>query len=74
MARPREFDEDVVLGKVLSVFWERGYDGTSVEDLVERTGLGRASLYGAFGDKERLFERALALYLSRLLCVIPGRQ
>jgi TetR/AcrR family transcriptional repressor of nem operon len=65
MARPREFDEQVVLEKVLSVFWERGYDGTSVEDLVEETGLGRASLYGAFGDKEQLFARALALYVSR---------
>jgi TetR/AcrR family transcriptional repressor of nem operon len=65
MARPREFDEDVVLEQALSVFWEKGFDGTSVDDLVKATGLGRASLYGAFGDKERLFERALAVYVAR---------
>lgn len=63
MARPREFDEDAVLDSALLTFWEKGYEGTSVEDLVQSTGLGRASLYGAFGDKEQLFRRALDRYL-----------
>lgn len=64
MARPREFDEEAVLDSALRTFWENGYEGTSVEDLVQSTGLGRASLYGAFGDKEQLFERVLARYLQ----------
>jgi AcrR family transcriptional regulator len=62
MARPREFDEGEVLDLALATFWEHGYEGTSIDDLVAATGLGRASLYGAFGDKERIFERALARY------------
>jgi TetR/AcrR family transcriptional repressor of nem operon len=66
MARPREFDEDDVLDRALSTFWDRGYAGTSIDDLVEATGLGRASLYGAFGDKERVFTRALAHYCARM--------
>ncbi|HEY5957444.1 MAG TPA: TetR/AcrR family transcriptional regulator [Polyangiaceae bacterium] len=65
MARPREFDETEVLDRALHAFWARGYDATSVEDLVEATGLGRASLYGAFGDKEQLFRRVVAHYLER---------
>lgn len=64
MARPREFDETEVLRRALGAFWARGYDATSVEHLVEATGLGRASLYGAFGDKEQLFRRVVAHYLD----------
>jgi len=64
VARPREFDETDVLDRALNAFWARGYDATSIEDLVEATGLGRASLYGAFGDKEQLFQRALARYVE----------
>jgi AcrR family transcriptional regulator len=71
MARPREFDEEEVLEQALNVFWEKGYEGTSVDDLVSATGLGRASLYGAFGDKERLFDRVLARYVERAID-IPG--
>lgn len=65
MARPREFNEDVVLDRALGAFWARGYDATSIEDLVQATGLGRASLYGAFGDKEQLFRRVMARYLEQ---------
>ncbi|MGO9829605.1 MAG: TetR/AcrR family transcriptional regulator [Myxococcaceae bacterium] len=66
MPRPREFDEGQVLETVLKTFWARGYEGTSIDDLTEATGLARASLYGAFGDKARLFERAIAHYTERL--------
>lgn len=66
MARPREFDENEVLDRALAIFWSRGFDGTSVEDLVEATGLGRASLYGAFGDKEQLFTRVVDHYLTKV--------
>jgi TetR/AcrR family transcriptional repressor of nem operon len=65
MARPREFDEGEVLDAVLRTFWSRGYDGTSFDDLTRATGLGRASLYGAFGEKERLYERAITHYMER---------
>jgi AcrR family transcriptional regulator len=66
MARPREFDEDEVLDRALATFWEHGYEGTSIDELVEATGLGRASLYGAFGDKEQIFAKALDRYCARM--------
>ncbi|NUP08478.1 MAG: TetR/AcrR family transcriptional regulator [Polyangiaceae bacterium] len=66
MARPREFDETEVLDKALDVFWSKGYEAASVQDLVDATGLGRASLYGAFGDKEQLFKRVLGHYIERV--------
>jgi AcrR family transcriptional regulator len=65
MARPREFDEADVLDRALSTFWEHGYEGTSIDELVAATGLGRASLYGAFGDKEQIFAKALERYCAR---------
>lgn len=55
----------MVLEKALRVFWERGFDGASIQDLVDATGLSRASLYGAFGDKEELFRRTVNLYVDR---------
>jgi AcrR family transcriptional regulator len=66
MSRPREFDEALVLDQVLKTFWARGYEGTSIDDLTAATGLARASLYGAFGDKTRLFERAITHYTEQI--------
>ncbi len=66
MGRPRKHTDDEVLDRALELFWRRGYAGTSVQDLVDATGLGRASLYGAFGDKEQLFEKVLARYGERM--------
>ncbi|WP_375434369.1 TetR/AcrR family transcriptional regulator [uncultured Hymenobacter sp.] len=65
MARPRAFDEAVVLQKALDTFWHRGYSATSMEDLVAGTGLNRASLYATFGDKHQLFMQALRHYYQR---------
>jgi len=65
MGRPRSFDESTILDKALEVFWSRGFEGTSIQDLVDATGLGRASLYGAFGDKQQLFEKVIAHYIAR---------
>ncbi len=62
MARPREFDRDEVLDKAIEVFWTQGYDGTSVQDLVDAMGIQRGSLYAAFGDKHQLFLEALDRY------------
>ncbi|CAA2142309.1 HTH-type transcriptional repressor ComR [Hyphomicrobium sp. ghe19] len=63
--RPREFDKEQVLDKALHVFWERGYEGTSLSDLTEAMGINRPSLYAAFGNKEELFRRALDRYAEK---------
>lgn len=65
MARPREFNVDTVLESAMQVFWARGYESTSLDDLCEATGLGRSSLYAAFGDKRALLLRSLDRYEER---------
>ena len=60
--RPRAFDPDAALRKALAVFWERGYEGTSMNDLVEAMGIASASIYAAFGSKAELFRRTMGLY------------
>jgi AcrR family transcriptional regulator len=62
--RPREFDADDALQRALRVFWKKGYLGTSLSDLTEAMGINRPSLYAAFGNKEQLFRRVLALYFE----------
>jgi TetR/AcrR family transcriptional repressor of nem operon len=62
MARPKSFDEDAILDKAVQLFWERGYEGTSLADLEAHLGLGRQSLYNSFGDKQTLFLKALERY------------
>ncbi len=65
MPRPKEFDPDVAVERAMDAFWCGGYEGTSIQDLVDRLGVGRASLYGTFGSKEALWERALDRYRER---------
>lgn len=60
--RPRKFDEDEVLDKVIDVFWELGYEASDTETLAKRTGLTKPSLYNAFGAKEDLFVAAINRY------------
>lgn len=60
--RPREFDRDLALKRAMIVFWRRGYEGTSMSDLVETLGIASARIYAAFGSKEALFREAVALY------------
>ena len=65
MGRPCAFDRDKVLDQALHVFWERGYEGTSIADLTEAMGINPPSLYAAFGNKETLFREALDRYEAR---------
>src|SRR3954452_15750264 len=67
MPRPRTFDEGDVVAAARDEFWSRGYAATSVDDLASATGLGKGSLYGAFGDKHGLFLRALNDYIGSAL-------
>lgn len=62
MARPKEFDRDEALKRAMAVFWEKGYEATSTDDLVRAMGIGRQSMYDTFGDKHRLFLEALQRY------------
>jgi AcrR family transcriptional regulator len=68
--RPRRFDSEKALEQVLGLFWEQGYLGTTYADICTRTGLGKPSLYAAFGNKEATFLASLSLYMDQY--VRPG--
>ncbi len=70
--RPRGFDRDAALRQALDVFWERGYEGTSLGDLTQAMGIAGPSLYAAFGSKEQLFRETVELY-GRLDGAIAAR-
>jgi AcrR family transcriptional regulator len=65
MGRPREFDVDRALDQALEVFWRNGYEGASIADLTSAMGINPPSLYAAFGNKERLFRKALDRYAQQ---------
>jgi TetR/AcrR family transcriptional repressor of nem operon len=77
MARPREFDADAALERATRVFWARGFEQASLDDLCSATGLNRSSLYAAFGDKRGLYLSALARYedgsAARIAAAFEGR-
>ncbi|MFI1223794.1 MULTISPECIES: TetR/AcrR family transcriptional regulator [unclassified Streptomyces] len=62
MARTKEFDPDAALQSALELFWRRGYEATSIADLVEHLGIGRASIYATFGNKHELYLKAMDRY------------
>ena len=62
MSRQREFDTEATVGAAMRLFQQKGFDGTSMQDLVDATGVGRGSLYAAFGDKEGIYLAALDRY------------
>src|ERR1700733_14070568 len=64
MARPRMFDEQEVLDAAREAFWTNGYTATSLDDLTAATGLGKGSLYAAFGGKRQLFDRLFGDYCA----------
>ncbi|CAN5854201.1 TetR/AcrR family transcriptional regulator [soil metagenome] len=72
MARPRKFVEENVVAAARDQFWSAGYAGTSLDDLTEATGLGRGSLYGAFGDKHDVFLRALDDYRGNVMACVTA--
>ncbi|MCF2530746.1 TetR/AcrR family transcriptional regulator [Yinghuangia soli] len=72
MARTREFDTAAAVDQAMHVFWRKGYEATSIQDLVDATGIGRGSLYAAFGSKDGLYEAALARYAAQAATVNTG--
>jgi TetR/AcrR family transcriptional regulator, transcriptional repressor for nem operon len=64
MARPREFDVEVALGRAMEMFWSKGYESTSLDDLCAVTGLSRSSFYATFGSKRNLLLRAVDRYVE----------
>jgi len=62
MARTKDFDENEVLTKAIQLFWHKGYNGTSMQDLVDGLGISRSSLYDTYTDKHTLFVKALESY------------
>jgi TetR/AcrR family transcriptional repressor of nem operon len=76
MARLREFDTEAAVQAAMLAFRRHGYEGTSVQDLVEATGVGRGSLYAAFGSKDGLYlaavDRYREQYATPLIDVLRG--
>lgn len=63
VGRPRTFDKDEALKKAMHVFWEKGYEGASMADLVEAIGMKAPSIYAAFGNKDAIFKEVVSHYL-----------
>jgi TetR/AcrR family transcriptional regulator, copper-responsive repressor len=72
MSGKPQFDEAAVVNAAMMVFWRHGYAAASINDLTEATGLSRSSLYQRFGDKDGLFQEALAAYTERVLKRMRG--
>ncbi|WP_128825333.1 TetR/AcrR family transcriptional regulator [Acinetobacter sp. V2] len=68
--RPKCFDEQQVLQKAMLLFWEHGYEATSISDLTQALEITAPSLYSTFGDKEGLFYRSVDYYLAHEGCPI----
>ena len=68
--RPRAFDTEKALEAALRVFWEKGYEGTSLTDLTAAMRINRPSLYAAFGDKEALFRKVLDRYTGKMAAYV----
>lgn len=62
--RPRKTDPDIVLRKAMTLFWENGFDATSMNDIAVATGMAKPGLYECFGDKNELYAKALKLYFQ----------
>ncbi|MEM7124730.1 MAG: TetR/AcrR family transcriptional regulator [Chloroflexota bacterium] len=76
MARPKEFDQEKALDKAMALFWQKGYEATSIQDLVNHLGIGRRSLYDTFKSKQALYMAALDRYseMVKSSLAIPDAQ
>lgn len=72
VGRNRSFNKDAALEAAMLVFWANGYPGTSLTDLTSVMGINKSSLYAAFGNKESLFDQAIALYLNKYGVIHSG--
>ncbi|MGO4108965.1 TetR/AcrR family transcriptional regulator [Paenibacillus sp. YAF4_2] len=72
MARSKEFEESAVLDKAMRLFWQQGYEKTSMTDLVEHMGIHRRSLYDTFGDKHQLFLKAMDRFDNKISISLAG--
>ena len=72
LGRPREFDEEKALDAAMRVFWEKGYEATSLSDLTRAMRISRSSMYATFGDKEALYRRAFERYAEYQLSFGPA--
>jgi TetR/AcrR family transcriptional repressor of nem operon len=70
MARSKQFDERQALVSAMLVFWEKGYEGTSINDLEQAMGLKRTSIYNAFGNKSAIFERVMSCYKESVMSAL----
>ncbi len=77
MARPKAFNEEEVIDKAVEVFWAKGYEATSMQDLINAMGIQRGSLYAAFGSKQQLFLKSLKRYgvevVKKLLEILESK-
>lgn len=72
MPRTKQFNEEEVLAKAMELFWKKGYNGTSIQDLVDHLGINRASLYNTFGGKDSLFRQSLQHYRAQNIQQVAG--
>ena len=70
LGRPRNFNEDKVLDQIVELFWEDGYEATGLSSITSKTGLVKASLYAAFGNKRQMYIKALDRY--EIIVIDPG--
>lgn len=73
MARTKQFDERQALVSAMLVFWDKGYEGTSINDLEQAMGLNRTSIYNAFGNKSAIFERVMSCYKESVMSELFAR-
>ena len=73
MGRPASFDQTEMLETIQSVFWDNGYSATSLDDIMQSTGLGKGSLYGAYGSKQEMFVLAFADYCDWVVADLEAR-
>jgi TetR/AcrR family transcriptional repressor of nem operon len=68
--RPREFDEQAALDALTGLFWQKGYEATSIADIVRVSGVNKSSLYNAYGSKQDLFRFVLSRYVERRMAAL----